>query len=105
MLRRSCRVGPMAMTCETLVKSCRGLPGGRHDRRRHPDYCWTGRRHRHGTPLPAGNYIVSIEMLGTPPRQLPTEPFDVDDLPVHDLGPWPEGLSLRREDLYGDDGR
>jgi hypothetical protein len=27
------------------------------------------------------------------------------DLPVHDLGPWPEGLSLRREDLYGDDGR
>ncbi len=27
------------------------------------------------------------------------------DLPVHDFGPWPEQLSLRREDLYGDDGR
>ena len=26
-------------------------------------------------------------------------------LPVHDVGPWPEGLSLRREDMYGDDGR
>ena len=26
-------------------------------------------------------------------------------LPLHDVGPWPEGLSLRREDMYGDDGR
>lgn len=26
------------------------------------------------------------------------------DFPVDDLGPWPEGLSLRREDMYGDDG-
>jgi hypothetical protein len=24
---------------------------------------------------------------------------------VHDFGPWPEGLSLRREDMYGDSGR
>lgn len=27
------------------------------------------------------------------------------DFPVDDLGPWPEGLNLRREDMYGDDGR
>ena len=27
------------------------------------------------------------------------------DFPVDDLGPWPEALTLRREDLYGDDGR
>lgn len=27
------------------------------------------------------------------------------DFPVDDLGPWPAGLSLRREDMYGDDGR
>lgn len=27
------------------------------------------------------------------------------DFPVDDLGPWPEGLSLRREDMYGDSGR
>ena len=27
------------------------------------------------------------------------------DFPVDDLGPWPEGLSLRREDMYDDDGR
>jgi hypothetical protein len=25
--------------------------------------------------------------------------------PVHDLGPWPEDLSLRREDMYDDWGR
>jgi hypothetical protein len=27
------------------------------------------------------------------------------NFPVVDVGPWPEGLSLRREDMYGDDGR
>lgn len=27
------------------------------------------------------------------------------DFPVDDVGPWPEGLSLRREDMYGDDER
>ncbi len=27
------------------------------------------------------------------------------DFPVDDLGSWPEGLSLRREDMYGDDER
>ena len=27
------------------------------------------------------------------------------DFPQHDFGPWPDGLSLRREDLYGDQGR
>lgn len=57
------------------------------------------------TPLPAGEYIASITIHGQPARQLPTLPFDIDALPVHDLGPWPEGLSLRREDMYGDDGR
>ena len=30
---------------------------------------------------------------------------DVFDFPVDDLGPWPESLSLRREDMYGDNGR
>jgi hypothetical protein len=27
------------------------------------------------------------------------------ELPVHDFGPWPVGLSLQREQLYGDQGR
>lgn len=56
-------------------------------------------------PIPTGEHVASIEVRERPPRQLPTLPFDVDALPRRDLGPWPEGLSLRREDLYGDDGR
>ena len=35
----------------------------------------------------------------------PSQDARTFDLPVHDLGPWPTELSLRREDLYGDDGR
>lgn len=58
------------------------------------------------TPLPAGSHIARVELHGQPARQQPTEPLDVDSLPTHDFGPWPEGgVSLRREDLYGDDGR
>jgi hypothetical protein len=57
------------------------------------------------TELPPGEYEAALTVHDRPARQLPTLPFDVNDLPVHDLGPWPEGLSLRREDLYGDDGR
>jgi hypothetical protein len=34
-----------------------------------------------------------------------SERIDPNELPIHDLGPWPEGLSLRREDIYGEDGR
>ena len=56
------------------------------------------------TPLAAGEYAARIEIPEQPGSQLPTD-LDMDDLPVHDLGPWPEGLSLRREDMYGDDGR
>lgn len=58
--------------------------------------------------LPAGDYTATIEVhegRDRPVRRLPTLPFDVDALPTLDLGPWPEGLSLRREDIYGDDGR
>lgn len=25
--------------------------------------------------------------------------------PVHDVGPWPKGFTVRREEIYGDDGR
>lgn len=32
----------------------------------------------------------------------PTLPIVLDDFPVDDLGDWPESLTLRREDLYGD---
>lgn len=35
----------------------------------------------------------------------PVERLTSLGFPVDDWGPWPEGLSLRREDLYDDDGR
>jgi len=52
--------------------------------------------------LPAGEHevIVSLGPAVTPP----TKPFRMADFPV-DNGPWDDSISLRREDMYGDDGR
>ncbi len=52
------------------------------------------------TPLPAGEYEAAI----TAPATAPKPRRSVLDLPVHD-GPWDDSISLRREDMYGDDGR
>ena len=52
--------------------------------------------------LPPGKYRVVVIASETPAPEGPRPPLD---LPVLDVGPWPEGLSLRREDMYGDDGR
>jgi hypothetical protein len=49
-----------------------------------------------------GNHRVILVLDETP---LPARRASVFDFPVIDVGPWPEGLSLRREDMYGDDGR
>ncbi len=35
----------------------------------------------------------------------PVQPRVLGEFPVLDIGPWPENLSLRREDMYDDDGR
>ena len=53
------------------------------------------------TPLPAGEYAVTITLASSP---APGKPFTIDDLPIHDMG-WDDSISLRREDMYGDDGR
>jgi hypothetical protein len=55
--------------------------------------------------VPAGEHEVTIDVTAPPARQRPAAPFDADALPSHDLGPWPVGLSLRREDIYDEDGR
>jgi len=52
------------------------------------------------TPLPAGEYEAAI----TAPATTLKPHRSVLDLPVHD-GPWDDSFSLRREDMYGDDGR
>ncbi len=45
-------------------------------------------------------HIQQEEVVAAQPVQ-----DDLSDFPVDNLGPWPEHLSLRREDIYGDDGR
>ena len=52
-------------------------------------------------PLPAGEYPATITVAGAP---RPGKPFTMDGFPTHDLG-WDDSISLRREDMYGDDGR
>ena len=49
--------------------------------------------------VPSGDYRVALAPESSAPA--------ASELvwPVHDPGPWPANLSLRREDLYGDDGR
>ena len=54
------------------------------------------------TDLPPGRYRVVLVVDESP---APAEERPPLILPVLDVGPWPEGLSLRREDMYGDDGR
>jgi hypothetical protein len=55
--------------------------------------------------VPPGEHEATI-MVATPPvRPRQVKLFDVNELPTIDLGPWPAGISLRREDMYGDDGR
>ena len=51
--------------------------------------------------IPPGEYagVLVLESKSTPAERPPLE------LPIIDVGPWPEGLSLRREDIYDDGGR
>lgn len=49
--------------------------------------------------VPPGEYQAPIRL---PDSQQPNPPLD---LPLHDCGPWPAGFSVRREEIYEDDGR
>jgi hypothetical protein len=51
--------------------------------------------------IPPGDYDVVLVIVPTQKRS----ERGALNFPIDDLGPWPEGLSLRREDMYGDDGR
>ena len=55
--------------------------------------------------VPAGEHEGTITLVAPPPPQMPTKKFNLQDLPKHHLGPWPARSSLRREDIYDDDGR
>jgi hypothetical protein len=51
-----------------------------------------------------GEHEVTITLVPSSRRKLPTRKFNVEDLPKHDI-PWDDSISLRREDMYDDDGR
>lgn len=53
-----------------------------------------------GDPLPPGEH-EAVVVVREPPRG---KPFSMEGFPIHD-GEWDHTISLRREDLYGDDGR
>jgi len=62
-----------------------------------PDHRITGT-----TPegVPPGEHEVTITVAASPLRKR----FRVADLPLHDTA-WDGSISLRRENMYGDDGR
>ncbi|HZU91938.1 MAG TPA: hypothetical protein VE993_21980 [Stellaceae bacterium] len=51
--------------------------------------------------VPPGDHEVTITIA---PSQRPEQRSRIADLPLHDV-PWDGSISLRREDMYGDDGR
>ncbi|NJL57191.1 hypothetical protein HC928_20170 [bacterium] len=53
--------------------------------------------------LPAGEY--NIVLVIDDRSQSRSESAALPTFPVTDYGPWPETLSLHRQDLYSDDGR
>ena len=50
--------------------------------------------------VPPGEHPVAITVPSTPVGKL----FTMENFPIHDE-PWNDSVSLRREDLYDDDGR
>lgn len=56
--------------------------------------------------VPPGDHEALISLAAPAKhRRAKAKPFRATALPTIDLGPWPERLSLRREDIYSDNGR
>ncbi len=56
--------------------------------------------------IPAGEHeVVVISEKSLPKKQVTQEKRPPLDFPVIHVGEWPADLSLRREDMYGDEGR
>jgi hypothetical protein len=51
---------------------------------------------------PGAHRVVLVIDEPTPPDPAARGPLTFS---AHDVGPWPEGFTLRREDLYDDSGR
>ena len=55
--------------------------------------------------MPLGRHRAVVVLDERPVAAPRRESSSLADFPVHDFGPWPESLSLRRADLYGDNER
>ncbi len=55
--------------------------------------------------VPPGDYVAPLTIDEGAGKGIVRTADPRLDWPAHDCGPWPADLSLRREDLYGDDGR
>lgn len=53
--------------------------------------------------VPPGEHEVTITLAKPVARHKVGRPFDVSNLPIIDLGPWPVGVRLSRDDSHGDD--
>lgn len=53
--------------------------------------------------LPPGEHeaVITVAHAASPKGG---KPFTMEDFPIHDE-PWDDAISLRREDMYDDDGR
>ncbi len=51
---------------------------------------------------PGEHTVVLVIDEGLPPVA-PSK--SMDDFPSHDVGPWPEGFTASREEIYGEGGR
>jgi hypothetical protein len=49
--------------------------------------------------VPPGEHEITIAVTSEPIPPATVRRLEDNDLPRHDLGPWPEALSLRREDI------
>jgi hypothetical protein len=55
--------------------------------------------------VPPGRHRAVVVLDERPASSVSQLKGSLADFPVHDLGPWPENMSLRRADLYGEDER
>jgi len=62
-------------------------------------------RHLPADGIAAVEDFVNVLQARNKARQATANQSMLADFPVDNLGEWPEGLSLRREEMYGDDGR
>lgn len=54
--------------------------------------------------LPPGEHEAAITVTMTASMSPNGKPFTMDNFPMHDV-PWDDNISLRREDLYDEEGR